>query len=364
MKTKKISLSIVILTVCASIFSCQSESIEDFEQEEQNSEEITSRFANAGEVGTHGDMLYFSDMETFLNVIESLEEQTEKYDDEFLEEWGHLKGDDLDDLEDEIGYDPDQVFIDFESQFSKFTSLREITRAKELEWLDNEELDDENDPDDHYIFDDEVRTVVNGLGNVKIGDLLYHFTRYGHVTVKKNNVKLLNTIAKSNAEEFVNLDDVEIFGDYVGGSSSGNYANNSGNNSGNNAPQCRNGFDRSRYYYPSSSRRLKGKQKLAGSSGIWGSRIKSKTVHYKKRNGKWKRRRGEISAQIKGFTVNQQCVQEANESKSKTRRRRSVKVKIKAPLASGYNYKTRQMELRTVHKKISTNSIYDQHFWE
>ncbi len=364
MKTNRIFLFLAMVAAYGLLQSCETESVSDSPFEEPQGQDAFSRSVAARGITTFDDMLAFPDVETFVKVIDDLELQTEEHDDKFLKEWGHLEGDELDDMEDKLGYNPDQVLIDFEKQFSGFSSLRKKLRAEEEKWLNNEELDDKNDPDEHYIFDDEVRTVVNELGNVKIGNLLYHFTRYGYVTVEKNDVALLNRIAVSNAEEFVDVDGVAIHGGYTGGSSSGNYNNNSGSTGGSNTPECRLGFQRSRYYYPTSRRRIKGKQKLSHPSGIWGSRIKSKTVHYKKRRGRWKRRRGTITAQIRGLSVNQYCAQEAELYKSKTRRRRSVKVKIKAPAMANFNYKTRQMQLRTVHKKVSTNSTYDHFFWE
>ncbi|ARV11743.1 hypothetical protein BTO09_05015 [Gilvibacter sp. SZ-19] len=359
MKTKQIIQHFGLLFLIAFMGSCEQEPLNDSAVDEVNLEAKASPM-----VRVYKNMLDFPDMETFKSTVALLEEQVEAYDDEFLASWGHLEDEALDEMEDELKYDPAQPLIDFENQFVGFTSLRKLLREKEDEWLANDILDDKNDPDNHYIFDDEVRTVVNEFGNVKIGRLLYHITRYGYITVSTMDVNLLETIAVSNAEEFVDVDGVEIYGGYTGGGSSGNYGGNSGTTGTDGGAECRLGFDRSRYYYPTSNRRIKGKQKLSHPSGLWGSRIKSKTVHYKKKRGKWRRRRGRITAEIRGISVRFDCMEPVELNKTKTRRRRSVKVKIVAPASTGYLYKTKQMQLKTVHKKVSTGSSYDHFFWE
>ncbi|WP_435578123.1 hypothetical protein [Gilvibacter sp.] len=359
MKTKQILQRFGLLLFVAFLGSCEQEPLSEPAEDQAN---FTGKAS--ARIGVYKNMLDFPDVETFLNTLEELEDQLEAYDDAFLDEWGHLDDESLDEKEDELKYDPAQPLIDFENQFSEFSSLRKKISAEEEIWLNNEELDEKSDPDNHYIFDDEVRTVVNKFGNVKIGKDLYHFTRFGYVTVSTMDVGLLEAIAVSNVDEFVDIEGVTVYGGYTGGSSSGNYNDNSGTSGSDGGAECRLGFDRSRYYYPSSNRRIKGKQKLSHPSGIWGSRIKSKTVHYKKKRGKWRRRRGKITAEIRGLSVRFDCMEPVELNKTKTRRRRSVKVKIKAPASTGYLYKTKQMQLKTVHKKVSTGSSYDHFFWE
>jgi len=359
MKTNIFIKRTLLLLAVIFFASCEKENLIEQEQDQAN-----LKASKAPSIGQYKDMLDFPDVETFLTTLDELESNVERHDDAFLVIYGHLSDDDLDEKEDSVGFDEDKPLKDFENAFPGFNSLRKNLRLKEEEWLSNEELDDKNDPDNHYIFDDELRTVVNTLGNVKIGDKLYHITRFGYVTVAKGDFSLLNIIAEADANDYAHLDNVDISGGYTGGGSSGNYNDNGGDSSGSTGATCRLGFDRSRYYYPSSSRRLKGKQKLSSPNGIWGSRVKSKTVHYKKKRGRWKRRRGRITAEIRGEAVNQNCLLPSIQNDSKTRRRRSVKVKIIAPASSGFNYKTRVMQLKTVHKKVSGGASYDHVFWE
>ena len=69
-------------------------------------------------------MLEFPDVTTFLATMDNLELQAELYDDDFMKQWGYLNEDDIDDKEDELNYDPETPFTEFENQFSGFRSLR------------------------------------------------------------------------------------------------------------------------------------------------------------------------------------------------------------------------------------------------
>lgn len=154
-------------------------------------------------------MLEFPDQATFLITIDNLETQDELYDDSFMADWGHLKEADLEDKEDELRFDPQQPFIDFENQFSGFKSLRAKIEGQIIVWLDNSTLDDKTDPDDHFIFDEEVRAVLNEEGQVKIGKPLFQMTRYGYVEVTDGDYNKLALVATSDASK-LNLQNVII----------------------------------------------------------------------------------------------------------------------------------------------------------
>jgi len=58
--------------------------------------------------------------------------------------------------------------IDFENQF-QFNSLRKVVEAQIVSWLNNTTLDTLNDPDDHFIMDEELRTLLTPDCKVMIG---------------------------------------------------------------------------------------------------------------------------------------------------------------------------------------------------
>jgi hypothetical protein len=298
-------------------------------------------------------MLEFPDATTFLATIDNLELQVELYDDDFMKVWGHLSEDDIEDKEDELNYNPQQPFIDFENQFSGFKSLRSKIEKQIVLWLDKDILDDNNDPEDHFIFDDELRAVLNEDAQVKIGKSLFQMTRFGYVEVTDASYSTLSLVASTDASK-LNQQNVVINGGYYGTSAA--------NNSQSNTSNCITVIDDSKAYYPASKRRIKASQKLKGYSYVFGSKIKAKTIHYKKKRGKWRRRREWITARINGESVNVNCTLDSNQSKNKHKKRRKVKAKIKSSGLSNNWYKTKQQKLKTVHKR--KNVTYNDFFFE
>lgn len=348
-------LRLTLLTLLLVFSSCQKEDV--MVDEINQSTEVGIRFiqpstAKAGP-GVVNGMLEFSDVAEFLSTIDNLESQVDLYDDNFMNQWGHLNDDDIDDKEDELRYDPQQPLIDFENQFSGFISLRSKIEHDIEDWLDNSVLDEKTDPEDHFIFDEEIRAVLNEDAQVKIGNSLFQMTRFGYVEVTDGDYNKLALVATSDASK-LNLQNVNIEGGYYGSSSA--------NNPQTGSSSCRTDIDDTNIYYPSTNRRLKAKQQLTGYTYVFGSKIKAKTIHYKKKNGKWKRRRGWITARVLGEAVNEFCSLPANQNKNKHKRRRQVKAKIKSSGLSGNWYKTEQLELKTLHKK--DNTTYTDYFYE
>lgn len=337
-------LRLTLLTLLLVFSSCQKEDV--MVDEINQSTEVGIRFiqpstAKAGP-GVVNGMLEFSDVAEFLSTIDNLESQVDLYDDNFMNQWGHLNDDDIDDKEDELRYDPQQPLIDFENQFSGFISLRSKIEHDIEDWLDNSVLDEKTDPEDHFIFDEEIRAVLNEDAQVKIGNSLFQMTRFGYVEVTDGDYDKLALVATSDASK-LNLQNVMIHGGYYGSSSA--------NNPQTSSTTCRTNIDNSSNYYPVANRRIYTRQQLKGYSAVFGSKIKAKTIHFKKKNGKWKRRRAWITANISGISVNQYCALPATQSKNKHKKRRKVKAKITSPGLSGNWYQTEQFELKTTHKR-------------
>ena len=133
MKTKQILQRFGLLLFVAFLGSCEQEPLSEPAEDQAN---FTGKAS--ARIGVYKNMLEFPDVETFLNTLEELEDQLEAYDDAFLDEWGHLDDESLDEKEDELKYDPAQPLIDFENQFSEFSSLRKKISAEEEIWLNNE----------------------------------------------------------------------------------------------------------------------------------------------------------------------------------------------------------------------------------
>ncbi len=114
-------------------------------------------------------MLVFQDFKHFENVVEGLFLLQEQHEDDFLSTYEHLSNKELDIKAEEIEYEDYQPLVSFEKELG-FRSRRAFIEEKIQNWLDNEELDFENNPDNLDSHSPVFRTVLNVSGNVKIGD--------------------------------------------------------------------------------------------------------------------------------------------------------------------------------------------------
>ncbi|NRD21946.1 hypothetical protein HNV10_01750 [Winogradskyella litoriviva] len=348
-------LRLTLLSMLMVFASCQKEDVNIEDTNLSTTDAI--RFvkpseAKAGTALVNG-MLEFPDQATFLSTIDNLETQAEAYDDAFVAKWDHLNDDDLEAKEIAIGHDVHQPYIDFENQFPGFISLRKDIRDTQADLIKNQTLNDSNEPDNHYVFDDGVRTVLNENAQVKIGASLFQMTRFGYVEITDGNYSTLATVANTDASQ-LNLQNVIIEGGYYGSSSA--------NNPNTSSTTCRTDYDEKNYATVSNNRRIKATQKLKGYSSLWGTKIKAKTQYQKKRWwGGWTSKRTKMTSTITGESVDNDCTNANNENRSKTKRSRKVKTIISGP--SVYVYKTEKQELKTIHKRYSTTYV-DDYFYE
>lgn len=350
-------VKISLLSIFMIFSSCDKENVSENIVNESSREGIrfvTNSSENHRTSQVNG-LLAFDDIETFLNTIEDLEKEAEDYDNDFLSKWDHLNDDALEAKEIELSHNPNQPMADFESDFSGFVSLRKAIENQLEDLIKFQTLNDSNDPDNHYVMEDAVRTVLNADAQVMIGHSLYQMTRFGYVEITDGDFNTLALIANADATQYTNLPNLVIHGGY--------YGSNSGNNTQNNAPSCRTDYDETNYKTTSSNRRVKGIQKLKGHSALWGTKIKSKTVHQKKRWwGGWTSQRTWIKAKIEGESVNNSCNQPNEENEFKQGRKHKVIAKISGP--SSYAYKTKHQELKTIHFKNGNSNIIDDYFYE
>ncbi len=338
----------LIILILPLLFGCEKETLV-----EKNAEGITYTGSDGEGRGLVGGMLQFNTWQSFLDTMSELSAAAEVRDDAFIAKWGHLSEDAFAAKEVELGYNENQPYIDFENEFSGFVSLRKTVKDEENAWLYNEVLDDNNDPDNHFVWETEMRSLLNTKAQVRIKDTLIQMTRFGYVKVTDGDLNKLAQLETGNANQ-LNLSNVVIMGPYFG--------SNGGNGTENN-PTCIGTEDDDRYWYPVNNRRIKGKQRLKPASYPWGSNIKSKTVHYKKSGiFGWTRSRATITAAIQGESVNEFCNLPSNNSLTKTRYAKEVDVKISVPYYSGYQIKTKYQKLKSVHKRDAAtynNFYYD-----
>ncbi len=152
---------------------------------------------NKGFKGTKGSdiMLCFPDMETFRFVMNELKRQTTEYDSAFMAKFNNLGIDAINEKVEEIGYDEEKPLFNF-AEYFKFYNLHRQIAEQETEYLKQEELNIENDPDNHFIIEDEVRALLNSDCEVKINDTIYKLTEEGYFAICDGNLKSLQKIGE------------------------------------------------------------------------------------------------------------------------------------------------------------------------
>lgn len=73
-------------------------------------------------------------------------------------------------------------------------------------WLEEDELDEENDPDDHFIADDEYRTVLNPYSEIIVGDTVFKLFENSYIKIYDENGSIPTAINIADDIEDGNLD--------------------------------------------------------------------------------------------------------------------------------------------------------------
>jgi hypothetical protein len=317
-KTKiKIMKILKLLTLAILMFSCNNEE-QIIENAKNNELERNSTLSSNNYLGIEAifmpelntsycqdgnNILVFQDENHFISTLEYLEKLVEDTDDSFMAQYGYMNPDDLDDFEESIGYEEQNPLIDFENNLN-FCSLRKYINNLENQWLDQQtqSFDPTGDPEEQFAFgisDWEEMTLYNQNGEVIVGKFLYKLINNGAgwVEIELNNpdlgniVSIINQNHNSNTGQSnnTNLDATTVRLIESMGASVINVNNNN--------VFCKDYVNRSKFEVIDNGNRIKARQKMK--VGTFNYTIVSKTVSYKWRNNKWKRRRNNIDAGFK-----------------------------------------------------------------
>ncbi|MEM6829924.1 MAG: hypothetical protein AAF551_05370 [Bacteroidota bacterium] len=285
-------------------------------------------------ISTENGMLSFSSEQDVVQALDYLEYAYEQYDNAFLAQYAHLTNDEIGELEEQIGYDDERPYKDFELRYHLNSKRAELSAAEDfwLEQTDSEYPNQEENPDYQFIQDDEIRTVINANGEVKVGSNYYKFNPDGSYyqvpgayyselvdlrTLKKGEQLPKHVTIKETYEErsfwlpckAARRDRGPIF---------------NSNNS------WRFDYITSIWNHP------------------WRSRVMAKTKSYKKRRRRWRKRRANIGAQVWGTIQLDRCdVPQYVESFYKSARRRKVKSYV--PKGAGSIIRAFSGEIQSFH---------------
>lgn len=217
-----------------------------------------------------GGRLSFVDMDHFKNTLACLEQELEAHHQKFDNQYSSYPPDQWDDIADNIGFEDWKPLTDFE-QFLNFSSRRAYIENAIVGWLNNPNPDWNNDPDDLDGLSEELRTLLNFQGGVKIGGQLYNFipANEDYAIVSGQGGQQATVAAPDSCYRFRRR---KIFGYY--------------------APERRYKLVALTYSYP------------------WKIKAKAKIVHYKFRGSpfnRWKRSRSVMTLQMQGLVRDEAC---------------------------------------------------------
>jgi len=224
---------------------------------------------NSYNFSINNGLMVFQDLNQLKETVQFLEKEVIAYDDAFLEMYGHLDEEALDDKEEEMRFDeyaPLRAFAqnnNFEALFLKQADL-------EAAWLARGDWNMDTDPDNHFVEDEALQAVVNEQSEVMVGETIYKMMDFGYVAILDGDFNTLERIRQN--PQMLDYDNVEVIGDP----------------DTTRAPGCRSSKGKSGYK-PSGSYRIK--WKISHRTPITGRRVKCTTKNYKKKKKRWKKTR-------------------------------------------------------------------------
>jgi hypothetical protein len=154
-------------------------------------------------------LLRFQNENHIKQTIDGLYQLYLEHEEAFLAAHPNVHGDDLILVEEETGFNDYAPYEEFESALS-FNSLRSKINQEAIAYYASE-VDDDNNPDNHFILEDAVRTVLNKFEEVKIGDAIYKFYEHGYIKIVDGDFSTLLQI-REDQNLVSSLDNVEIEG--------------------------------------------------------------------------------------------------------------------------------------------------------
>jgi hypothetical protein len=249
---------------------------------EQNGDETPFQKStfNYGTIHEENGILCFQSEDEIRSTLQYLETEYLAREDNFINTYKDLNGDELMAMEKEIGYNEYEVFEEFENTLG-FNSLRKKLHDEEVAWLkDADELYIENDPDNHFVVENQVRTILNEYCELKIDDLYYKFFHGGHIIITDGDLTKLYLL-RENIENALDMENVIIEGDL----------------SQARVDAC-NSMQFSSGFKVAGTRRIK--WVVSHQSWPWDRYVLAKTINYKKTGNSWDRFRTQTKCRVWG----------------------------------------------------------------
>lgn len=194
----------------------------------------------------------------------------------FLSQYSNLTLEQLDDKEDEIKFNNQQPMIDFENQYGFTNSLRKRYNTENDIYLSTSVLDESKNPNITLAFSNGELSLVNDKQQVMIGTVIYNYTSDGYISISQNYATVLALIDQNDPSV---------------GSQSGVVvvANTSG-------AEC-DGWRSAGSPYGYTNGRFAQRVAKIRSAPFY-TKTEKMTIHYKRKNNKWKESRASMAVSI------------------------------------------------------------------
>lgn len=255
---------------------------------------------NYASIENYQGRLRFESHQDIISTMQELEQEYIGWNNSFNEFYGNVSIEALDSIDDELALEDELPAINFESNLD-FSSLRAYINGQVSMWLDNDILDEENDPDDHFIVDDEYRTILNINAEVIVKDTVYKLYNDKYITIHNetldHSIEICDDINTGALNlDVMNDDERETLGITIilwkKGSGS------SGSSTGTCDPKTLKNEKDFEFNNPKDKRI---KWKLAIHNYPWGNNAVAKIKGYKKRKRRgWKKYRSQLTVQCYG----------------------------------------------------------------
>lgn len=278
---------VALLIVTNFFISCQ----KDIDQQiSDNSEGIkVLSYSNPNRRNGVTEILDFPDMESFRKKVRELEELAEMHDIAFIEKYKDLTEEEINEMDSITGFNYYEPLLEFNRALG-FNSLLDNYIEKEKDWMNQEDLLIDQDPDVLFRFlNDGELTLLNDDWAVKVGGKIMVYKKDGKIDITSGSLETLVSIASYEKIEDM---DLSQFNDLVTTMLPSNSVS-----------SCVNSVHNVNYYDidGSSNKRMKAKIRLSSNDYWTGSEIYVKTKSLKKVLGVWIWHRVYIKAGLDGY---------------------------------------------------------------
>jgi len=241
-------------------------------------------------------ILEFPDVDTFEALAEQLEDQSEVWDDAFVQQWANLTDDQLDAKEVQLNFDSEKPITDFENANGLTNSLRRKFLAEEEIWLNNDILDENANPNDklQYGFDESMMALMNELGEIKINQNIYKVVKDGYLNISDGSLEKLD---RYNNGDLTVLNDAAVSIDATIEIDNSNNTENFGGGCVRKAKTHTNPYATNR----------RAEVKIAFRSYPFKAVSRSRMTSLKKENGRWKKHRRDLQVGSTGKIYKNDC---------------------------------------------------------